>query len=285
MSSIVVTGAFGFIGTHVVPLLREAGHDVLEIDISSGNVVDESTWVNLPQREVVIHLAGRPFVPDSWAEPALFLRTNLLGTVAALDYCRRHGARLVFVSSYLYGAPDRLPIPEHAPLVATNPYGLSKKLAEEVCRFYSDRFGISVTILRLFNVYGAGQSREFLIPSIVRQVRAGEQIRVRDLAPKRDYVYVSDVAEAIARAVECQRAGSVFNIGTGISHSVEEVIQVIQAVWGTNLDVISSEERRQDEVMNTVADIAEAKRYLGWEPKFTLPHGIREIYCSDTPVG
>src|SRR5207249_744087 len=119
-----------------------------------------------------------------------------------------------FLSSYLYGNPSSLPIPETAPLVATNPYALSKRLAEEACRFYADSFGTSITVLRLFNVYGKGQHKSFLIPTILEQVKCSEQIGVKDLTPKRDYVHINDVVGAILKAAEPRKGLNIFNIGS-----------------------------------------------------------------------
>jgi nucleoside-diphosphate-sugar epimerase len=252
-------------------------HAVIEADSRSGDVADQSTWRALPTADIVVHLAGRSFVPDSWTQPTEFIRTNALGTIGALDYARERQARVVFLSSYLYGHPQTVPIPETAPLVATNPYALSKKLAEDACRFYAESFGVSVTVLRPFNVYGPGQSEEFLIPSIIRQIMAGGPIRVRDLEPKRDYVYVTDVVRSIVKAVDHANTFRVLNIGSGTSHSVRELIDMIQTVWGTQLPVLCEGKRRKDEVMDTVADISEAQRHLHWSPEWTLSRGVANL--------
>lgn len=283
MTRFLVTGAPGFIGRHLVSELRNAGHHVFGVTSAFGDVADETTWAGFPPTEVVVHLAARSFVPDSWNDPVGYMRTNLLGTVAALGYCRAHEARLVFLSSYLYGNPERLPISEYAPLAANNPYALSKKLAEEACRFFADRFGVDVTVLRPFNVYGAGQSEQFLIPSIIRQLEQGERIRVNDLLPKRDYVYVRDVVRAIAKAAETRRGFGIFNIGSGTSYSVEALIGVIQEVWRRHLPVVSAEARRNDEIMDTIADISRAKRELGWKPIYTLRLGLADMRDSTSP--
>ena len=280
MSKVLVTGASGFIGKHLVRRLRAEGHQVLEARRTSGDVADEATWRSFPLTDVVVHLAARSFVPESWEAPGDFLRTNLLGTVAAMEYCRAHDARLVFPSSYIYGDAVHQPIAETAPLVAKNPYALSKKLAEEACVFFADRFGVTVTILRPFNIYGAGQADAFLVPTIVNQVRGGREIHVKDLEPRRDYVYVLDVVEAIVRAVAREGGFSIFNVGSGTSHSVAEVIQTIQDVWGTSLPVRSDGVRRQDEVMETVADITRAKKQLGWMPRFTLRQGLEDLHAQ-----
>ena len=277
LNEIIVTGASGFIGRNLVPQLCGVGYKVISADIESGDVTEDSTWMKFPQAEAVIHLAAKTFVPDSWADPAAYIKCNLLGTVAALNYCIKNNARLILLSSYLYGNPETLPISETAPIVANNPYALSKKLAEEVCRFYSERFDeVNITILRLFNVYGPGQPENFLIPSIIRQVNAGQVIKVKDLEPKRDYVYVGDVTLSIIKSLHGPRKLNIFNIGSGTSYSVKEIIKIIQYLKKTSLPVYSSAERRKDEIMNTVADITLAKRQLDWVPQWTLHQGLKK---------
>lgn len=281
MARILVTGATGFVGKHLVPQLSAIGHDIIEANSQSGDVAAGSTWSRFPSVEVVIHLAGKSFVPDSWVDPGAFINCNLLGTVAALNYCKANNARLIFLSSYLYGNPQTLPIPETARLVATNPYALSKKLSEEVCHFYACKFGLDIVILRPFNVYGSGQRGYFLIPSIIRQASAGEVIRVKDLEPRRDYVFINDLVDVIAKAVDLRNGINVLNVGSGVSNSVAELIQIIQDLKQTHLRVSSSEERRKDEVMNTVADITRVNRALGWAPKWTLIEGIRAMLLEE----
>ena len=272
-----MSGASGFIGHHLLPTLRAAGHEVIAMSRADGDVADPRAWASLTTAECVVHLAARSFVPDSWREPGEYMRTNLLGTTCALEYCRAHHARLVFLSSYMYGVPDRLPISEAAPIVARNPYALSKKLAEEACRFYAESLAVDVTVLRPFNVYGPGQAEPFLVPFLIRQLREGNVIRVKDLMPRRDYVYVEDVVAAILLAVAGVSGFRVFNVGSGRSHSVEELIVELQRIAGTALPVVSENERRADEVMDTVADIGEAGRSLGWKPRFSLRDGLEDL--------
>ncbi len=274
MARVVITGASGFIGRHVAAALQSNGHTVIPTDRGNGDVAERETWARLPESDVVIHLAGRSFVPESWAEPAAFLRINVQGSVEALEYARTAGARVVFVSSYLYGPPDRLPIAESTPVVATNPYALSKALAEQACRFFAERFGVKAAILRPFNVYGPGQDDVFLIPMIARQIHEGNAIRVKDLDPRRDYVYVSDVANAIVRAAEATDEFGIFNVGSGQSHSVREIIDIMQSLAGTTLSVQSADERRRDEIMDSVADISLARERLGWTPQWSLRDGL-----------
>lgn len=244
---------------------------------ASGDISEQDTWKKFPRADIVIHLAALTFVPDSWKNPADFTRVNLLGTMQALEYCKTHTARMVFPSTYMYGNPDHLPITEDATLKAFNPYALSKKMAEDACLFYSNQFNIPITVLRPFNVYGPGQKDSFLIPSIIKQVLSGSDIiKVKTLEPRRDYVYVDDLVIMIIKVFELN-SFNIFNVGTGKSFSVEEVIQKIQQLTGTSLKVVARGDKRHDEVMDTRADMTKAKELLQWQLEWTLDNGLTEV--------
>ena len=223
---VLVTGATGFIGRALVRSLQEASQEVIALGSRDGDVRRPDTFARYSGSGVasVIHLAGRSFVPDSWAEPASFLDVNVMGTTNALEFCRLEKAGLVFLSAYVYGIPDRLPIPEAAPVRPNNPYAQSKYLAELVCRFYSEQFKVPVTVLRPFNVYGPGQDTTFLIPSILRYLRSRQQVEVMDLEPRRDWVYVSDLVAAILAARDRLAGYNVYNVGSGASHSTSPLL-------------------------------------------------------------
>lgn len=277
MQRILVTGATGFIGKPLVEQLQAGGAEVFPVSSRNGDIADPETWNSFQSANFVIHLAARTFVPDSWIAPNSFLKTNCFGTTCALDYCRKHKSKLIFISSYLYGNPESLPISEDAKIYANNPYTFSKIMAEESCRFYTENYGVKVSILRPFNVYGPGQNDDFLIPSIIRQIMAGKPVHVKDLYPKRDYVYVQDIIDAIIKSISHNENFNVINIGTGKSYSVKEVIDIIQAALGTNTKILSSNERRPGEVMDTQADILNAQKILGWLPVWTLEQGIAKM--------
>lgn len=276
MASILLTGATGFIGSALLKQLTALGHHTHTLSQRDGKVEDMATWQMLPPAELVIHLAARTFVPDSWEQPAAFMATNATGTLHALEYSRKHGAKCIFLSSYLYGNPAQLPIPETAPLFTPNPYAQSKKTAEDFCKFYSNAYQVNTIILRPFNVYGPNQNPSFLIPHIIQQAQYSDAIRVKDLIPKRDYVHLYDLITAILRCIDYQESG-VFNIGSGISYSVQEIIDIIQHITGRNLPVISESQVRRAEIMDTIADISLAKEKLGWQPTISFEEGMREM--------
>jgi GDP-4-dehydro-6-deoxy-D-mannose reductase len=281
MFDVLVTGASGFIGQALVRQLQTDGQKVLKLDRHNGDVTETATWAKLPKAKSVIHLAGKSFVPSSWNDSGEFLKTNVLGTGKALDFCRQHGANLVLASTYIYGQPQQLPVSESHPVRPNTPYALSKRLAEELCEFASAHQDVSTTILRLFNIYGPGQRREFLIPTILDQIRTGQEIKLKDLSPRRDYVFLNDVVTALQLAASGKAGHAIINIGSGRSYAVAEIVEVMQRVAGTKLPVISENQQRVQEINDVVADITYAKSLLGWEPKWAFVDGIGALLQQD----
>ena len=178
------------------------------------------------------------------------------------------------------GKPKKIPIDENEPVKTTNPYTLSKKIAEDLCHFYYENYGVKVIILRPFNVYGPNQKEHFLIPSIIKQINLTKKINVKDLKPKRDFVYVKDLVVAILKSIELKKNFEIVNIASGKSHSVYEVIKTIQKIKGSNLKIKSTDEIRVDEIMDTRANIKKAKKILGWSPVWKFEKAIQDIYES-----
>jgi GDP-4-dehydro-6-deoxy-D-mannose reductase len=277
MIDAIVTGASGFIGQALCADLRANGWNVLPLTSANGDVAAPGTWTGLPTARAVFHLAGRSFVPDSWTRGPDFVNVNVTGTERALEYCRQHGARLVLASAYVYGIPWRLPIRESDPVSPNNPYALTKRLAEQMCEFAAQYQGVVATALRIFNVFGPGQRAEFLIPKVLRQIQAGQEIRLLDLTPRRDYIYLSDVVDAFIKASEVNAGFHVINVGSGHSVSVAEIVDKIQFAAGTRLPVVSELLTRRQEIPDVVADIAQAYQVLGWQPQLSFEGGIEQI--------
>ena len=194
-----------------------------------------------------------------------------------MDYCRLHDARLIYISSYLYGNPKELPITERAEVKANNPYMQSKKIAEDMCRFYSEYYGVAVTVLRPFNVYGPGQNNKFLIPSIVEQIVQTDSVKIRDLTPKRDYLYIEDLIEALIRVISMPQKFEIYNIASGSSNSVQDLIDIVQNITQKSVSIQSEGIRRPNEVMDSRADISKAKADLGWQPNWSLEKGLKAM--------
>jgi nucleoside-diphosphate-sugar epimerase len=278
--AVVVTGASGFIGTTLVGSLRRAGYDVIPAGRDIGNMTEASFWNSLPRVKHLVHLAGRSYVPDSWNVPADFYAANVVGVARAVEYCRRTAAHMLFVSSYVYGKPKRLPIDENHPIAPGNPYALSKVLAEQVCTFHAEAEHLTVTIVRPFNIFGPGQRTEFLIPTVIDQIKRGTDIRIKDVKPRRDYLFIDDFAAGLERALRSPEGLRVFNLGSGSSYSVAEVIDMAQTLAGTRLEVHCEESTRQNEIADVRADITRARTQLGWEPRVSLREGLQLMFAT-----
>ena len=278
VKSILVTGATGFLGRHVVRDLLRRGFKVEAKSRADGDVCDVETWKKFPATDCVIHLAGSTFVPDSWDDPSKFLQNNTLGTSLALDFRRNHKAKFVFFSTYMYSREAVMPVSEDSKLRPSNPYSLSKFFGENLCKFYSEHFGVKAVIFRPFNVYGLGQSEKFLIPSIIRQARLSDVIEVQDTKPSRDYVYVEDLLAALNCAITTDIELEVVNIGTGRSYSVLELIETLGIVSNRKYQIRSAMIERQSEIMHTQADNSRAREILNWEPEWSLQSGLEVLW-------
>jgi len=273
MGNILVTGADGFIGKRLVIKLKDLGYTVLEHTIHDGDIA--STTLDFQDVDHVFHLAGLTYVPYSWENPSEFYRVNVMGTQNVLEFCRKNDASLTFPSTYVYGAPITIPISERHPVNPNTPYNHSKVLCESLCEFYNKVFKIDITVLRPFNIFGAGQSPEFLIPTVINQIinQDVKEIIVKDLLPKRDYLYVDDLVEAMCITVG-NKGYRVYNVGSGSSLSVEEVILSIQKISGIFKPYLSLNARRTNEVDDIIADITKIKSELNWRPKYSWNEAI-----------
>lgn len=279
MLKVVVTGANGNIGSELVKALLREGNELISISDSDKRIEDGDYFEGLSKPDeidVLYHLAAASFVPESWRNPPAFIKSNVLGTTRILEFCRKYHVRLVYVSSYAYGIPQYLPIDEKHPVSAVNPYGLSKIMGEDLCRFYGDNYEVDYAIVRPFNVYGTLKNKALLIPEIIEQIKFADEIRVKDLRPKRDYIFIDDLIDLLVE-VKNHTTNQVYNAGSGESYSVGEIIGICQEVWRTDLSVYSDETERKNEIPDTRCDISKVKKELGWTPKFSFKEGIKQI--------
>ena len=232
--------------------------------------------------EVIVHLANRSFVPDSYSDPRSFYQTNVLTTLNLLELCRLSGARLIYLSSYVYGRPEYFPIDELHPPKPFNPYAQSKLMCEALCEGYSRDFAVPVVIFRPFNIYGPGQNKNFLIPAIIDQLKTG-RVTIKDERPRRDYLHVEDLAEGILKALAYvpESGLEIFNMGYGRSHSVKEVVDLVTGSYPGEVGYVCLNEQRPFEVLDTVASVAKAETMLGWKPKIDLPAGLAGLLDAE----
>lgn len=277
-----VAGSDGFVGKHVCELLVNAGHEVIKIDISQGVDLCNNTVIEqIESIDCFIHLANLVYVPGSYQDPEKYYRINYLTTLNALEICRKHNARLIFASSYIYGAPQYLPVDESHPICPFNPYAQTKVICEKLCEGYHRDFGVKISILRPFNIYGVGQKGMLLIPEIINQLKEGKkQIQLKAATPRRDYVNVVDVAGAFVACVNDRNDYSVYNVCSGESISVREITEVINKHLKNKVEFLFSSSDRPNEVDETKGSCKKMMA-IGWKPTLSFEEGIIDILKAE----
>jgi nucleoside-diphosphate-sugar epimerase len=302
METALVTGAAGFIGSHLVEGLLDRGYRVRGLDDFStghranlatvwddeafafveGDVRDSETVERATEGvDCVFHLAARTSVPGSVEHPAETTAVNCTGTAAVFAAARERDARVVFASSAaVYGSDVPVPTPEDAGLSPESPYALSKRYGEGLVR----GLGIDAVALRFFNVFGPGQDADgpyaAVIPAFVERMRAGTPpVIYGDGEQTRDFVFVEDVVDATIRAAERGTTGRVYNVGSGGRVSILELVDALNDVLGTDLDPVH-EDPRPGDIRHSGADISRARADLGYEPSVGLREGLAETVDS-----
>ncbi|MCV0403161.1 MAG: GDP-mannose 4,6-dehydratase [Chloroflexi bacterium] len=302
-----VTGAEGFIGSHLVEALVADGHrvramvlynsfgtwgwlDTLDpevmasVEVVMGDVRDPRvTREFIGDAEVVYHLAALIAIPYSYHAPHSYLETNAGGTMNVLEAVRAlETPRMIHTStSEVYGTALRVPIDEDHPIQAQSPYSATKVAADKLAESYHAAFGVPVVTLRPFNTYGPRQSTRAVIPTIVTQLAAGrERVSLGALTPTRDLTYAADTARAFMAAASAPLdavAGRVLNAGSGNEISIGDLASLIASRMGRPLELAREEERMRpdaSEVMRLVSDSSRLRELTGWAPEQTLESGL-----------
>ncbi|KMO29591.1 NAD-dependent dehydratase [Methylobacterium tarhaniae] len=305
---VAVTGAAGFIGSHLCDALVRSGAVVTaivrysssstignlnflapeirsEIGIAYGNLEDSDfIYGALDGHDVVLHLGALIAIPYSYEAPRTYVRTNVEGTLNVLQAGRRSAVgRIVHTStSEVYGTALRTPIDEGHPLQGQSPYSASKIAADKLAESYHRSFGVPVVTLRPFNTYGPRQSARAFIPTIISQAVERSEIRLGALTPERDMTYVSDtVAGFLAAGIQPGIDGMTLNLGTGETHSVGWFAQRILTLMGMDDKPIKVETERmrpeQSEVHKLISDNGLAARALDWKPRVSIDEGLSRM--------
>ncbi|MEH3148703.1 MAG: SDR family NAD(P)-dependent oxidoreductase [Methylobacterium frigidaeris] len=304
---VVVTGAAGFIGSHLCDALVLAGATVTaivryssgsglgnlnfltedvrrEIRVAYGNLEDSDFMYGaLEGHDVVLHLGALIAIPYSYEAPRSYIRTNVEGTLNVLQAARRNAVgRVVHTStSEVYGTALRSPIDESHPLQGQSPYSASKIAADKLAESYHRSFDVPVVTLRPFNTYGPRQSARAFIPTIISQAVERDVIRLGSLTPERDMTYVSDtVAGFLLAGLQPGIEGMTINLGTGETHSVGWFAKRIMSLMQIEKPVVAETERMRpenSEVHKLISDNALAARVLGWKPRSSVDQGLLKM--------
>ncbi|MFA5191455.1 MAG: GDP-mannose 4,6-dehydratase [Verrucomicrobiia bacterium] len=302
----LVTGAGGFIGSHVVEALVKAGHQVRALvrynsrgswghleelasdvlgktEVRLGDVTDPSqTRLLVEGTDVVLHLAALIGIPYSYHAPASYIATNVGGTLNILEACRQARVRRVVVTSTseVYGTARYTPIDEDHPLQGQSPYSASKIAADKLAESFYCSFDLPVVTLRPFNTYGPRQSARAVIPTVMAQALNGaEAIHLGNLEPKRDLTFVEDTARAFLLAAETPGIeGQTIHFGQGQAVTIGELAQRCLNVVGSKARLVSVPERQRpgkSEVGLLLCNPAKARQTLKWTPQVSLDEGLR----------
>jgi UDP-glucuronate 4-epimerase len=289
----VVTGAAGFIGSHLAEALQSAGHEVTGIDCFTdyyGPTRKEENAAGLDVARIdvaedeldldgvdgVFHLAGQPGVRSFGAVFGDYVRRNVLATQRVFEAAAAARARVVFASSSsIYGDAETYPTPEDTPPLPISPYGITKLSCEHLARAYAGSFGLDVVVLRYFTVYGPRQRPDMALARIVEALASGGSFDLYgDGGHSRSFTYVGDAVAATIAAMERAPAGATYNVGGGEEATMREVIDRFERLSGRKLDLRAAPPAAGD-VRRTSADVSRIRRDLGWEPRVGLEEGLR----------
>ena len=304
---VLVTGADGFIGSHLTERLAKEGakvrafvyynsfghcgwlediaHDLLEnIDIFAGDVRDPNRVIEgVKGQEIVFHLASLIAIPYSYHAPDSYLKTNIGGTLNILNASHKIGVhRLIHTStSEVYGTAQYVPIDEKHPLQGQSPYSATKIGADVLAESFYRSFNLPVAIIRPFNTYGPRQSTRAVIPTIMSQLLQNmKKIKLGALYPTRDFNYVADTVSGFLAVALCDKAvGKVTNVGSGQEISIGDLVKTIMRITGKKVEIECDDERLRppsSEVNRLVCDASRAREWAGWTPKYSLEEGLVE---------
>ncbi len=304
-SKVLVTGAGGFIGSHLTELLVREGYGVRAfvrynsqdswhhldrlpkevlagVEVISGDVTDAfAVDKAVAGCETVFHLAALIGIPYSYLAPASYVATNVSGTLHVLEACRRHGAKLVHTStSETYGTAQYVPIDEKHPLVGQSPYSATKIAADKLVESYHLSFGLPACIVRPFNTYGPRQSARAVIPTIISQALTLGTLSLGNLDPVRDLTFVTDTARGFLAAARSDRViGRTVNLGVGEGLSIRQIVEKIGAILGMRLVPRQDPVRVRppgSEVERLISDNRLMRSLTDWRPQVDIDSGLRQ---------
>lgn len=304
--NVLVTGAGGFIGSHLVEELYRKGATVIafvrynsrsdygmiedidpsirnSITIVSGDITDNPTMRNAVRDiDIVFHLAALNGIPYSYLAPESYVHTNIIGTQRVLESCLQTGVeRLVHTStSEVYGTAQYVPIDEKHPLCGQSPYSASKIAADKLAESYYHAFDLPVTTIRPFNTYGPRQSARAIIPSIISQALSGDVVKIGSSDPVRDLTFIEDTIRGFIVVGESDKAiGKTINIGSGEGIAIGDLTRIIIDLINPDASIISEEGRKRpdsSEVMKLICDNSMARELMNWHPQVSLKSGLNK---------
>ena len=298
---ILVTGGAGFIGSALCERLLARGQPVIAYDdfsrghreilpeaiqVVSGDIRDRGRFTEALtawKPHCVVHLAAMHFIPDCIAQPHLTMEINVDGTRRVLDSCRGSSVRhVIFASSAAVYAPTDDPcVEDETPLRPLEVYGESKLEGERLVSAFHAETGIATTTLRLFNAIGRRETNPHVVPHIFESLRTSDAIKLGNITPRRDYIDTREVAAAVEAAADRSVGHRVFNVGTGVTYSVQDILERLGRILGRPITAVQDASRlRATERMVLAADINRIRRETSWSPGLSLDDTLRDLVAA-----
>ena len=305
MKKILITGADGFIGSHLTELLSAKGHSIKalsqynsfnnwgwieqinckdQIEILTGDIRDPYYCNNITKDvDIIFHLAALIAIPYSYISPDSYVETNIKGTLNICQAAKDNGnIRLIHTStSEVYGTAKYVPIDEDHPLQPQSPYSATKIAADALAMSFYNAFELPVTIARPFNTFGPRQSARAIIPSIITQIASGSsEIKLGDLSPTRDFNYVEDTCRGLSLLAENNATiGETINIGSNSEISMYETFEMIKGLMKSDIKIVEDTQRfrpKKSEVLRLLCDNTKIKKMTGYIPQITMQEGLKK---------
>lgn len=302
---VLVTGADGFIGSHLTEMLLNEGYNVTALayynsfnnwgwledipfnscmNVVTGDIRDPHFCKTITKDiDIIFHLAALIAIPYSYVSPDSYIDTNVKGTLNICHAAIDNGVKRIIVTSTseVYGTAKYVPIDEKHPLQPQSPYSASKISADAISMSFHNAFNLPLTIARPFNTYGPRQSSRAVIPAIITQIANGsKEIKLGDVTPTRDFNYVKDICRGFLELVECDQAiGEIVNIGSNYEISIEDTFNMIKKLMNSDVKFITDQQRirpSKSEVLRLCCDNAKIKKLTGFSPKYSLDQGLVE---------
>lgn len=302
---VLVTGADGFIGSHLTEALLKEGHHVralaqynsfnywgwlediesqARLEVVTGDVRDPNYCREIcKDMYVVYHLAALIAIPYSYVAPDSYIDTNVKGTLNICQAARDCGVKRILVTSTseVYGTAQYVPIDEKHPMQPQSPYSASKIGADSIAMSFYNAFKLPITVVRPFNTYGPRQSARAVIPTIISQIASGmKEIKLGDLSPTRDFNYVADTCRGYLELANCNKAiGETVNIGSNYEISIKDTLELIKEIMNSDVRFITDEQRirpKDSEVFRLWCDNTKIRSLTGFEPTYSIREGLEK---------
>ena len=285
MRQITITGHNGFLGSNLLLKLISEKYDITGISktIKKNNSIKQikRNILNIKDSDIannscIIHLAAITDVAYCEKHPEECYNVNVIATQKILEIARKKNCSLIYPStSHVYAIPRKLPIKETHPTNAASVYSASKILGEKLCETYSKSYGLNISALRLFSTYGPKNSEYKVESRIITQLLSNRTIKIGNLSPKRDFIYIDDVIRAFQIVIKNLKGFNIYNVGLERSYSIQEICNILKKLSGKKISIVTDKTKlRKNDIKNVVSDCAKIKK-LGWKPKISISKGLQ----------